>query len=375
MIRSSCAILLFCLAAPLAAQSLTCPGSSATGCETYHYHLQAWSPEFRSTSEFSGFNTFASATACEENRRAAQATNAQAIQFLATAARRMKTEANVYGECHCDRTRDTAHPNYLDDRMRNYQVRTEQEFRHHMLGELLRRGLEPGSELARSFANAPSRFPSSALGRERTLPVEGSERLLRPEDAVLLEARTTAVPSEGEWYKDVQLATVALETPAPAKMGASSDHVFVRSEVSRIQEIVLEASWSGDPPARIFRACAERMQLLSKLGRMIDSGAPDSLLAREGQKAVYDDASLERFITNLFGREAAARWVPRNPEEMSFELPPAIAADPAAVLQDPDERYSVDEQKLALYAYLVKNPLNPGEEVWLRSLAESWLEE
>lgn len=375
MARTGSAILLLCIAVSSGAQQLTCPNSPASGCAGFHYHVQAWSPEFRSSTELFGLETFASAETCYESRRLRWAANTEALQFLAAEARRMKTEPNVFGECHCDMTRDPTNPNYLDDPMRQYQVRTDMEYRNHLLAALLDRGLSSDSDLARSLGNSPSKFHGAALGRRRMIPAEGPDRLLRPEDSVLLDPVIPTAPGEGDWYRDLQLAAVALEPPEARRTAETRQHVFIRAETSRIQEIALEASWSGDPPSRIFRACAERMQLLSKLSRMMQSGQPDSLLAQEGQKAVYDDESMNRFVTRLFGRTAASHWSPSDPTDMSFDLPPAIGTNPAAVLQDADERYSPEERKLALYGFLVKNPLSPGEETWLRALAESWLDE
>ena len=90
---------------------------------------------------------------------------------------------------------------------------------------------------------------------------------------------------------------------------------------------------------------------------------------------MYDDQTLNTFITRLFGTGPAAQWDPADPADMAIDLPERISTDPLAVLQDGEGRFTVEEQKLALYSFLVQRPLTPGEEPWVRSIAESWLVE
>lgn len=362
------------------AQTLTCRDAPSAGCPRYHFHVLAWSPEFRSTTELSGFQSFATAAACERERARREGVNAEALAFLAAEARRMKTQANVHGECHCDMTYSAGHPNFLDEPMRRYQVRTDQEYRLQLMSVLIERGLAPASPLSLALGN-PSQPAGLRIPSVTSIPQEDGLRLIRPDEVRILDTTVLAPPEDdGRWQNDLKLATISIDRLAATPDTESAESVrpnpFIRSETFRIREIVLAASDNDDPAiGRVLRACAERMQVVSKLDRLIRSSPADGALRRASEAAMYDDSTLTAFITALFGPGPAARWDPPDPADMAIELPDRISADPLAVLQDGEQRYTEEEQKLALYAFLVRNPLSPGEEPWVRSIAESWLVE
>ena len=375
MFRTGAVILLFCIAYSSAAQTLTCPNSVAAGCETFHYHIDAWSPETKTRFELVGANSFSSADACGASRQQRETANADALKFLATAAPRMKTQPNRYGECHCDMTRQQTHPNYLDDARRIVHIRTDQELRNQLMLELFDKGLETNAELALAFGNFPSKFHGSAIWRQWSIPSEGKGKLLRPEQTALRETSITSTASDRSWQNDIKLVDITLDrmTASPAGGGSSSpQNVFIISETSKIKSVALEAARVNDArTATILNACSERMQLLSNLGRLMQDDPKGSQLVRAAERAAVDPGARNSFVSSLFGAPAAAHWEPTDPSGMAFELPPQIASDPVAVLRDGTGRFSIEDQKLALYAFLLKSPLIESDEPWIRSIAES----
>ena len=264
--------------------------------------------------------------------------------------------------------------------MRRYQMRTDQEYRFQLVSALVERGLSSDSSLALALAT-PSHGTAVSTPRIAVIPPEDALRLVRPDEVRLLD--TTVTPpadDEASWRNELQLVTVSIDrlnAPQPRE-GASVERPspFVRAETFRTREIVLAAAATDDPRnARVLHACAERMQIVSKLDRLIRSSPADGTLRKAAESAMYDEETLLTFITKLFGPGPAARWDPADPADMAVDLPEIISADPLAVLQDGDGRFTADEQKLALYAFLVQRPLAPGEEAWVRSIAESWLAE
>lgn len=377
MFRTCSAILLFCVAVSTSAQTLTCPSSVAAGCGVFHYHLQAWSPNTKSVAEITGANSFSTEVACEESRKQRESANTDAIKYLAVVAHRMKTQPNRYGACHCDMTREQTHPNYLDDSRRLLHVRMDQQFRNEMLSELFERELATDSDLALAFSNFPSKFHGTALWKPLTIPPEGETRLLRPEATALLNTSVSPAVNEGDWQKELRLVEISIDRdaagPGVAGGGFRKQNQFVSVESAKIQAIILDASRNeGNDRASVLRACSERMKLLSKLDRLMQLDVRDSKLVRAADNAAADASRTHAFVSQLFGFQVADHWDPGNPAGMSFVVPPEIASDPVAVLRDATGRFGVEQQKLALYTYLLTSPLIESDEPWLRAVAESW---
>jgi hypothetical protein len=364
--------LLSLFAGASAGQSLICPASTSAGCDRLHFHVQAWSPETRTTMEIVGANDFATPESCEGARRRHEQANADAIAFLASVAPRMKTQPNRYGPCHCDMTRDPAHQLYLDDSARTLQVRTEQDLRNQLLHELIERGLPSDGEVAMSLTNQPSRLHPEAGARFRALPPAPVSRLLS--DAQLMPTGVTTAPAGPTWDKDLQLAEVTLPKSDEEDQEALAEpHPFVAAEIARVRTIALETAHGDEPDkATILRATSERIRVLNKLGRIIELAGAESRLAEAATLAEENPDARHRLIESVFGSLAAIHWDPEQPADMIFDVPTAISRDPAAVMRD-TATCGLDERRLALYAFLLQNPLLESDEEWLTRVAESQL--
>jgi hypothetical protein len=374
---ASIVALLSAFALNAGAQSLLCPGSNPAGCPKTHFHIRIWSPETKNVTEMTGINRFASTEACELERQRQETANADAIRFLATAAPRMKTQPNRYGPCHCDMTDEPSNPLYLDTMKRVSQLRLEQQTRSELLLELFEKKLPTDSELATALSNAPSRLHPATMARTGVIPTASGSHLLGP--VQLKDTSVSGAAKDGNWQSELKLVEVRIartaegEAPAPV---AADQNAFITSETARIREIVLTtAQGDSENKGSILQAAAERMQLLSKLGRLIESAGPQSTLATAATAATEHAGSRRSFIAMLFGPQAADHWDPADPAMMALTVPAEISADPVAVLRDTSNRFGPDQKKQALYAFLLQNPLVESDEPWLSSIAESHLEE
>lgn len=125
-IGSSLAVLLtFLLPLAAAAQSLTCvqPGVDAAECRRFHYHVRAWQLSTRTSVEVAATTGFGTRAACDKAREQAQKANLTFADQMRTAKIDGKFEADVFGDCHCDRTGDPASRSFLDDAARLRQRR------------------------------------------------------------------------------------------------------------------------------------------------------------------------------------------------------------------------------------------------------------
>src|ERR1041385_9177642 len=91
-----------------------CPPLPEGGpCNHYHYHVAVWNIEARSFFDVASITRFVSLAACEKARGEAMRENTALVEFVRTSID-SSMSADRFGDCHCDRTEDTASASFLD---------------------------------------------------------------------------------------------------------------------------------------------------------------------------------------------------------------------------------------------------------------------
>lgn len=364
-------------AAEAGGQVLTCATGSAEQCNGVHFHVQVWNPETKGFAEIFGQNSFANVEACEALRKHEMAVNQAALEHLARTAPRLKAQAAKYGPCHCDMTGVKVDPHYLDEQQRAAQLRRDREAKLAMLKLLLEHDLALDSDLARAHISAPpARVRAPYWSREAVAVAVDGSHLLDPASASVKEtsisaerrastAGATLAPLEARYATAVAAAegTSAAETAIP----------FIDAEMSRMSALLESVAVADGDTSALLEASNERLQVLTNLVRVIESGGSRTRLAAAAQAAV-GESDRRALIQRLFGELVAAHWAPENASAMLFTMPPDVARDPVSVLRDASRKYSLDQRKLALFALLARSAsLTDSEGIWLSGIADTHL--
>ena len=362
-------------ALPAIGQTLVCPGAGNSACGQFHYHLLAWDPVHNNSVELVTGNSVSSMEACRAARTREQESTAKIVSYLASAAPRLRYPSIDVGPCHCDVTVVPSSAAFLDEAHRLDAMRADQEIRQALLSLLLEHDVKSDSEMALSLQAPVSKLDSAALRPLLMVPDSGGTNLL-PLETHLKESAVEEAVDDRSWQKDLRLVAVNLDPP---KTGASSDvteapNAFVVTERARIQHIVSEVlEKNSSTRAASLRACAQRMQFLSKLGRLLQFAGAESKLSQAAAEAAGTSESRLGFITSLFGTDVAGHWAPEDPVQMIYETPGELGNDPALVVLDTTNRFTPEQQRAAIFVFLMHNSLDESDEPWIKAALESHL--
>jgi len=410
------------LARAALAQRLDCPApTSAAGrpCEVFHYHVLMYRPDTRGFAELYGTNAFASMNACERTRAAAVKANLAIVDFFKRVRNEQQYEPDRFGSCHCDMTVDKASPNYLTDAARVSQLRLAEDVRLHVRERLMDADVVTDSELIRSLAAPlatsqllggpklvplPARAPVTEAENppsdlESTKAGDAGKPALASVDLPLVDVPTpSAVTAAAD---PVPASRAAIPTPAPATAEvtvapspqsssstaepaspavdptAADDAAenFITYETQRIQNVLKASSAIADEKvkAKIFEACMQRIQLLSNLRRLIQGSGVRSRLAAEA-RTVRTEGERQAFVARLFGNDIRPHWAPKDAADVILDPRPDVDADADRVLRDTTGRFSIAQKKRALYVMLARSQPTEGQQLWLTTLVDSFLQ-
>jgi hypothetical protein len=369
---TSAAIFVFVTSAH--AQVLTCATGTADQCNGVHFHVQAWNPETKGFTEIYGQNSFANVEACEAVRKHEMTVNESAIAHLSRTAPRLKAQATKYGPCHCDMTGVRSDPHFLDDEQRAAQMRRDREMKLAMLELLLDHELPLDSDLARAHISAPAaRVRAPYWTRDVMLPELKGDHLLDPERVKLLETVIDGVRRPSTAGASLAPTDVRYDATLVAGGDAAAADVnpFIDAEMTRINTMLEGlASAEGDTGA-LLEASNDRIQVLTNLARVIESGGGRSRLSSRS-KAAKSDSERLALIRALFGELVATHWAPQKVSDMVFTLPAEVNRDPVAVLRDTSGKFTNDQKRIALFAQLARSAsLTDSEEIWLSGIADA----
>lgn len=167
-------------------------------------------------------------------------------------------------------------------------------------------------------------------------------------------------------------AETIAEAPQPADETAES---FVAYETERIQNVLKASSAIGDDAikSQIFKACMERIQLLSNLRSLIQGSGARSRLATATRNAKTEEERLA-LVASLFGSEMPPHWAPQDAKDVVLDDRGEIDADSEKVLRDTGTRYSTAQKKRALYQLLAHSQPTEEQQLWLGSVIDGFLQ-
>lgn len=408
--------------------ALICPSgsSSAAGgsCRMRHYHVAMWRPDTKGFEEIFGQNSFASLPACEKAMELETKENQAAIAALLTADKDAKVATNRYGPCHCDMTLDRSNPNFLTDDHRDQKRRAAAEIVLKLRDRLLSAEVNSGSDLVRALWTSSNDYRSPITESRLTpLPKGSMAETPRYSAADLKDTQTSstsqrsapavkfslvdvpgtlgvappetngsmpgipslpaAPPSAGEMPASPANSSPSVSAPSPPEEttageeeGGEDDGTtdrFIAFETARVQEFLRAGGAIHDDAikSKIFEASMQRLQLLSNLRSVIDSGGSRSRLAMLARGAKGPDGRL-RFVERVFGSEIRSHWAPQDAKEIILAPRPEVDSDPIAVLRDATGRFSDVQRRYALYMLLARSQeLSEAQKAWLAELLEA----
>jgi len=400
--------LVLCIVAPatmtLAQAPMTCQlgsGADSARCDVFHYHVQVYSPEKKTRTELTGVNEFASQAACEAALAAAQAKNQALVKFMTENDPREKFQADVFGPCHCDMTRNPSSPNRLDPERRIGELRYQQEVVADTRELLLDANAPESSAVVTNLRFEPTSF-DPALWPKVVFTPDPEQMKVAPEpipESESMETKAAETLPRGDFGSGLDLELVDVPTPkdamvsaaiAPtynpdeggyepppptASMDANPAADFVSFESSRVQSI-LQASNTIDDAAvkkQIFESAMQRLQVLSNLKVIVLAAGTTSPLANAFVSLDTDDER-SAFVGKLFGDLVQTHWIPADARDVIIEIPSELTADPVAVLRESTGRYNDEQRKQALYYLLGRTAnLTPSQELWVADLMSSFL--
>jgi len=392
--------------------ALMCPtGSSAAAggsCRMHHYHVQMWRPDTNGFQEIFGQNSFASVSACEKAKELETRENQAAIAALLTADKDAKVVTNRYGPCHCDMTLDRSNPNFLTDDLRDQKRRAAAEILLKLRDRLLSAKVSSGSDVVRALW-ASSNDYRSPITESRFTPLPKGARAETPRYSVadLKDTQTSSTSQRSAPAVDLSLVDVpgtlgaapsettgsmpsmpSLSPAAPSAAGMSRPEEttteepeeddgttgrFIAYETARVQEVLRAGGTIEDQATKdkVFEASMQRLQLLSNLRSVIDSGGSRSRLATLARGANDPDGRL-RFVERVFGGEIRSHWAPQDAKEIILAPRPEVDSDPIAVLRDSTGRFSDVQRRYALYMLLARSQeLSEAQKTWLAELIDA----
>lgn len=397
--------------------ALICPtGSSAAAggsCRMHHYHVQMWRPDTNGFQEIFGQNSFASPSACEKARELETRENQAAIAALLTADKDAKVVTNRYGPCHCDMTLDRSNPNFLTDDLRDQKRRAAAEILLKLRDRLLSAKVSSGSDLVRALWTSSNDYRSPITESRLTpLPKGATAETPRYSVADLKDTQTSSTSQRSAPAVDLSLVDVPgtlgagpsettgsmpsmplLSRAAPSAAGMSvpsrpeettteeaeaeeddgTTGRFIAYETARVQEVLRAGGTIEDDAikAKVFEASMQRLQLLSNLRSVIDSGGSRSRLATLARGTKDPDGRL-RFAELVFGGEIRSHWAPLDAKQIILAPRPEVDSDPIAVLRDSTGRFSDVQRRYALYMLLARSQeLSEAQKTWLAELIDA----
>lgn len=363
-----------------AAAQLTCSTSGSDQCDTLHYHVSVWDPETKQSVELYGHNTFSTLEACEAAKKAEADLNAASVLHLQRNAPRVKMTPAKFGACHCDMTDQKSHPNFLDDARRTAMKKRERELELAMVELLVDNKATMDQETVRGYMSGSSALSVSTpyWPREVAFVTVTGSKLLDEAGTKLQPTTVQAVRATGVVGASIELAAVEL-TPAyfgggeaAATESSVADVAFLSAEMAHMSNLLQRVTENTDENAEeLLERFNERIQVLTNLGKVAESGGERSRLA-EAMRNAATEADRHGLIERLFGPLVARHWAPASPKEMGVPIPPAINSDPVAVLRDSSGRFSDEERKIALFSLMATNSdLTETEEIWLAGILDS----
>lgn len=148
---------------------------------------------------------------------------------------------------------------------------------------------------------------------------------------------------------------------------------FIAYETARVQAVLRAGETIEDDAiqSKVFEASMQRLQLLSNLRSVIDSGGNRSRLATLARGAVGPDGRL-LFVKRVFGDEIRSHWAPEDAKEIILTPRPEVDSDPIAVLRDVTEKFNDMQRRYALYVLLARSQeLSESQKTWLAELIEA----
>lgn len=370
-------------AVPSAAQVLTCAEAASGDCRAYHYHVQSYNDLTRSSVELYGTNRFATIEACQAERDRRMNVEKQAVEFVLREASRARVKESNFGPCHCDMTSDPSSRHYLKDDQRFRQMHLQREMTLQLLGEAYDKGMDPASPIVEGLSARATSFVSSTWPNATAVPPDSPDRFLAPEPPVPMPTSVSASQASQLDSSRYQLVDIAFGEELPletltieAESGIAPGSLFVNEEIAAIQArlpAVLDLP-EGREKERLLELIQQRFQLLSNLGRLVQTAGSRSRLSREIVAATSPEGR-NALVTKLFGEKVGRSWAPDNFRDLLVEVPDAVAVDPVAVLRDASSRFTTEQKQLALYVFLMRTgTLTENQEIWLTGMIESNLE-
>jgi hypothetical protein len=388
----------FLSASALAQQTLVCPGAaSGASCNAFHYHVAMYSPERKTFTEISGTAPFATQAACERARERAVAANAKVFEYFRNV-RQQQYEADRFGPCHCDMTRDRASATYLDAAQRTMQLRTAEEIRLRVRERLLDNKITTDSELMRAlYTDAPS-TPLLGAPKLVSLPTAAPAPVVTSAED-LVPTKTIDAPKTTIVGADLPLAEtgnvppqIAADPPVREEVVQPEPEVqeppseeeqlsaqetaerFISYETQRIDNILKASSAIADETvkAKIFEACMQRIQLLSNLRLLIEGSGMKSRLTAAARDAHTEEDRLA-LMARLFGDAVTKHWAPADAADVVFRIEGEVAAAPERALRDTAGQFSTAQKKRALYLLLAQTQPTEDQRLWLSTIIEGFL--
>jgi hypothetical protein len=185
------------------------------------------------------------------------------------------------------------------------------------------------------------------------------------------EKSTVATP-------DTAQDTASAAAPAPAAPMESAEEVadsFVAYETLRIQSVLKASSVIADEAvkSKIYDACMQRIQLLSNLRALIEVSGAKSRLAASARAAHSEDERLV-FVSKLFGDDIKSHWAPKDATDVILTPQPAVDGDVEHVLRDTASKYNDQQRRRALYVLLSRGQPTEDQQLWLTTIADSFLQ-
>ncbi|HUP48676.1 MAG TPA: hypothetical protein VNA04_07785 [Thermoanaerobaculia bacterium] len=376
-----------------AQQVLVCPPASSSGpgeCEAFHYHVQMYRSQPRGFVYATATPRFATQAACEKALEAHLVRNQAVVQYFKQTRNEQNYEADRFGPCHCDLTRETTNAAFLNDAQRGVQLRAVEDVRLRVREKLLASGLTSADELVRSLLAQAETLPMLGAPKVVTLPRgPASAASLSPADLRSTAAAEAAKPvvaaldlplaavDSGSSFATAAGETEELASAAdgdPAAEDPDVAAVFIEQETARIQEVLSAAAAVTDEGLkhRIFEATLQRTQVLSNLRTLIEGSGVRSRLAAAARAAESEEDRLA-LVSSLFGDSIAPHWSPTRPADVILPADRDVDSEPERVLRDSGGRYTEQQKKRALYTLLSRAQPSAEQQLWLITVVDSFL--
>lgn len=405
--RNVLAVVILTFAAATAAlsqQGLVCPpppsALSGKPCDAFHDHVQLYRPNEKGFAEIAAISPFATQAACDRAREDRVRRNLTVVDYFKRVKGEQQYEPDRVGPCHCDMTNEKSSPAYLTDIQRQTQIRAAEDIRLRVRERLLDSGLTSDSELVRGLLVPPPTLPLLSSPKLVPLPPSGpSTAVVSPDELKGTKAAETAKPVVVTLDMPLAEITPQIEAPvasAPAAAAGEDPNAppapptattsasaepaeeaaesFIPYETQRIQNVLRAASAISDESvkSKIFEAVQQRIQLLSNLRSLIEGAGVRSRLATAA-RAAQAEADRVAFAAKLFGDSITKAWAPQDASDVIIAPVPDIDSEPERVLRDTGGRFTDQQKRRALYMLLARTQPTNEQQLWLITLADSFV--